>query len=215
MTTWTVPLVRLGRAASIAALCLALAGCSRALAPPVRYYVLNPLEPSAEAVADAATPLSVSLAVLRLPRHLERPQIVTRSTGNRLEVAERSRWGGSLKDNVMQVLARNLSILVPTTDITVAPRLTPAAADFVLEVEVLRFERGEGGRVRLSAMWRLFGGAERKLLVSRVSEMASPPVPLAGTLEPTVAAMGDLLGQLSRRIAESIRQQASAGRDGE
>ncbi len=79
-----------------------MSGCIGTSAPVTRFYVLNPLEAGAGTVGDDGrkAALSVEVAALRLPQYLERPQIVTRSAENRLELAEFHQWGGNLRKNL-------------------------------------------------------------------------------------------------------------------
>ena len=105
-----------------------LFGCMGATTPATRLYVLNPLDSGISLVSetDQKGSLSVEVASLRLPQYLERPQIITRSSGNRLERAEYHQWGGNLRKNMTRVLAKNLSQLLATPDIAISP-YRPAA----------------------------------------------------------------------------------------
>jgi len=110
---------------------------------------------------------------------------------------------------MMRVLARNLSILLATPDITIAPHRSDVPPDFRVELEVIQFERDAGGHVRLSAMWRLSEGGNRKLLATRVTDLTSSAVETGQkNLEPTVSAMNVLFGELSRIISREILDQA-------
>ena len=58
--------------------------------------------------------LTIGVGPIRFPDYLDRPGIVTRSSGNTIEIAEFDLWAGSLKDDFMRILAENLSILLGT-----------------------------------------------------------------------------------------------------
>ena len=58
-----------------------------------------------------AVDVAVVVASVRLPQYLERPQIVTRSGDNRLQLAEFDQWGGNLYQDMTRVLAQNLARL--------------------------------------------------------------------------------------------------------
>ncbi|MCP4044155.1 MAG: hypothetical protein GY731_19745, partial [Gammaproteobacteria bacterium] len=100
-----------------------LSGCITTDTPNTRFYVLNPLEPDAgQVVGDGAKgTLAVEVASLRLPQYLERPQIVTRSGKNRLELAEYHQWGGNIRKNMVRVMAKNLSQILATPNIAISP----------------------------------------------------------------------------------------------
>jgi len=190
-----------------------LSGCIKTTTPATRFYILNSLDSGANLVSktDRKDPLSVEVASLRLPQYLERPQIVTRSSGNRLELAEYHQWGGNLRKNMIRVLAKNLSQLLATTDIAISPHRPPAPPDFRVELEVMQFERNSRGQVTLSSQWRLSRGKDLKPLSTQITELTSPTVPTGSDLEPTVSAMSTLMGELSQIIAQAILKHLHGG----
>jgi uncharacterized lipoprotein YmbA len=183
-----------------------LCGCITTTTPATRFYLLNPLGPAATRISeiDVKAELSVEIVSLRLPQYLERPQIVTRSSKNRLELAEYHQWGGNLRKNMMRVLAQNLSRLLATPHIAIYPYRPTISPDFRVEMEVLQFERDFDEQVRLSAQWRLTRGKDLKLLTTRITDLAGP-VSLKGEgFEHTVSAMSKLFGELSQIIGSEI-----------
>jgi len=173
-----------------------LSGCLPSGIPPTRFYVLDPFDSGISLVKDAdqIPPLSIEIVSLRLPQYLERPQIVTRSNGNQLELAEFHQWGGNLRKNMTRVLAKNLSWLLDTPDISVYPRDPQIPPDFRIGLEVTRFERDPDGKVRLSSQWRL----------SRGKELESPTLPAGSDFGQTVSVMSGLMGELSKIIGQEI-----------
>jgi uncharacterized lipoprotein YmbA len=88
---------------------------------PARFYTLSPLAiPGTEAEA-AGQGVAIGVGPIKLPEHLDRPQIVTRTSRNELKLAEFDRWAGSLADDFSRVLAENLSILLSTDRVSVYP----------------------------------------------------------------------------------------------
>lgn len=184
-------------------------GCTSV--PPVRYYALNPLDPGPTVVTatQPQTSLSIEVGSLRLPQYLEKPQIVTRRSSSRLEVAEFHQWGGNLRKDMMRVLAKNLSQLLGTPRIFISPYSTQPLPDFRVELEVMKFERDPDGKVRLSVQWSLTEARDQKLLFAQITEMESPSVAVGPDMEPTVTTMSLLWGDLSRLIAETLWKHAS------
>jgi len=187
-------------------------GCSSA--PPTRFYVVTPLEGSAAAApSPASAPVpgpGVVVAGVRLPQYLERPQLVTRSGDNQLQLQEFHQWGGNLAKDLTRVLAENLSQLLRSDAVVAAPHTLRVRPDYRVEVEVLRFERAEDARVHLTAKWWLMRGADGAPLVGPTTTLASEPLPAAPTFEPTVAAMSRAYGELARAIAQEILRQPKA-----
>lgn len=188
---------------------LLLAGCATGDAPTTRFYVLGTLPGDSAPLSDARRdpPIAVDIATLRLPQYLERPQIVTRSARNELALAEFHQWGGNLAKNMTRVLARNLSLLLGTAEITVFSRRPPAPADVRVDIDVLQFERGPDRRVLLSAQWRLRSGADGAPRLARISELTSEAIEADAGMEATVEAMSRLLGELSIVIARAATEQ--------
>ena len=185
-------------------------GCVSSKAPATRFYVLNPLDPALRLVgnADRKPPLTIEVVSLRLPQYLERPQIVTRSSEIRLELAEFHQWGGNLRKDMIRVIAKNLSQLLATPHISIFSHRPQASPDFRVDLEVMKFERDPDNQVRLSVRWCLSGGGDGKPLTTQITDLVSPTVQTGSDMEPTVAAMSMLLGDLSRIIAETILKQA-------
>src|SRR5882757_4935 len=89
---------------------LLLSGCAES--KPARFYVLTPLMAAKEATAAKGPALGVGPVVI--PQYLDRPEIVTRSSDNRLDLANFDQWGGRFGDNITRALAENLSGLLKT-----------------------------------------------------------------------------------------------------
>jgi uncharacterized protein len=196
---------------AIAAFALALAvalatGCSSV--PPVRFYVVTPLAGPAPA-ARAPGP-RVVVAAVRLPEYLERPQLVTRSGDNRLQLEEFHQWGGNLAKDLTRVMAENLSLLLGSDAVVAAPHTLRVRPDYRVEIEVLRFERAGDARVHLTAKWWLQRGADGTPLASPTTALESAPLPEAASVELTVAAMSGVYGELSRVIAQAVARQQKA-----
>ena len=84
---------------------LLLGAC--ASSPPSSFYLLTPM--SAAPAVRGSGPI-VGVGPVRLADYLDRPQIVSRAAPNRLQVSEVHRWGGSLQDNLLLVLACLLTL---------------------------------------------------------------------------------------------------------
>jgi len=187
-----------------------LAGCMGNSTPATRFYVLNPLASDVTLVSEPENSgaISVEVASLHLPQYLDRPQIVTRSSENRLELAEYHQWGGNLRKNMMRTLAKNLSQLLATPHIAIAPYRPPTPPDFLVDMEVLQFEKDSGGQVQLSIQWRLSRGKDREVLKTQITDLTSPAVIEGRDFERIVSDMSLLLGELSQIVGQEILMHA-------
>ena len=194
---------------ALAAAALLLAACAGTGEQETRFYVIEPLARDTAPLDGApAPPVSLEVASVRLPRYLERPQIVTRAAGNEIALAEYRQWGGNLGKDLLRVLARNLSRLLATPEVAIFSRRAARAADFRIEADVLEFERGPDARVRLAVQWRVRRGAGAAPDVVRITELASEPVPAGAGMDATVAAMSALWSALSVEVAVAVAEAA-------
>jgi len=191
------------RIMALALLMLGVVGCAGSV-DPTRFYVLAPGGGAADAPRAAATQreLRVGIRSVDLPRYLERPQIVTRASANRLELADFHQWGAPLRQAVPVMLAENLARLVPTEQVAVFPWGRSFAPDAQVVVEISRLEGTLGGESVLAARWRIVGrsGEEIGQGASRFTEASG------ADYETLVAAHSRLIGALSRDIADAVRR---------
>jgi uncharacterized protein len=190
-------------------LVLSLAGCAGS-STPTRFYVLA----AADGVPTAASPgvngreLRVGIRRVELPRYLERPQIVTRASANRLELAEFHQWGAPLRLTVPALVAENLTRLLSSEQVQVFPWGRGFAPHAQVLVDVSRLEGALGGESVLAARWRILGPAGDEVGggTSRFTEASGPDY------ESLVAAQSRLVGLLSRDIAEGLRALDAEGK---
>ncbi|QFY42807.1 membrane integrity-associated transporter subunit PqiC [Candidatus Methylospira mobilis] len=183
---------------SVLTLLLLLVGCS---SPEPHYYVLADSASAAPRTVSAKTEVFVGVGPVDLPEYLDRPQIVTRSGRNELQLAEFDRWAGSLKDNVAQVLAENLRTQLPGNRVALYPWKRAAGIDYQVTVKIIRFDRSVDGDSVLNAHWVILDG-EGKQLAAHDAHYAEPP---AGSgYRATVAAMNRTLERFGNDVADAI-----------
>ncbi|HXX56964.1 MAG TPA: PqiC family protein [Thermodesulfovibrionales bacterium] len=189
-----------------------LTGCGGS--PSSKFYQLAPLQNKASVTRDVSSEQSmvVSIGPVRIPDYLDRPQIVTRSGRNELNLAEFNRWAGSLGDDVNRVLVEDVSSLLPADRFFVV-RWTPYIESQIpvsckVELHLERFEGTLGDSMLLRAKWGVFGKENRLLLKkeSVISEKMS-----GGSYDALVASMSNALERLSRDIADGIGSACPTG----
>jgi len=178
-------------------------GC--ASSPPTRFYTLSSLQEGGSERRE--TPFDQSLIIgvgpIKFPEYLDRAEIVTRSSSNKITLSDFDVWAGSLEKDFIRVLAENLSVLLSTEGVVVYPRLRPDLVKSQIMVDVIRFDGSLGGDVSLIARWAIFQGKERKLVLVRKSTIIEPSG--GKGYEAMVAADSRALEKLSREIAEVIK----------
>jgi uncharacterized lipoprotein YmbA len=198
--------VRLKTILAVAAAFL-LAGC---IAPtkPSRFYVLSAVEPLTERTPNG---IAVSVGPVSIPKYLDRPEIVTRPTPNALDLAQYDRWGGRLEDNVVQVLAENLSRRLKTSRVSTFPAEATTEADVRVMATITSFECvGDEGGCVLDARWRLSDANGNRPPVVRTFHTEEKAAG-AGYAD-KVAAMSRALNDLAVTIADAIEKRGVAAR---
>jgi len=198
---------RLINAAITGVLLLLLAGCGTlsARTDPSRFFTLSPLpqtEDTATKSGSASPGISLGIGPISFPGYLDRQEIVTRAAPNRIDLSENDRWAEPLEANFARTLSQNLSSLLQTERLMFYPWELNRRPTYQVEVEVLRFEANAAGDVQLSARWAV-SDVNKKTPLSKESRLARP-VKVKST-EASVAALSEALGDLSREIADAVR----------
>lgn len=183
----------------LTALTAVLSGCAGS--PRIDYYTLDAPPFSAAPGTDSAH-LSILLGPMTLAEMVDRPQLVIRTGGNRVEIVDTSRWAQPLKGETARVLAANLAREMGTLRVYLHGQGMAADPDIRVAVDILRFESLPGVEATIEALWtvrRKDGGTP---LTGR-SEIHEA-VPDEG-YDPLVAAHGRALAHISRDIAKAMR----------
>ena len=196
-------------------LAIALAACAAAcnvLAPQKdesKFFLLTPVGASA-AVAPASQggALSIGLGPVNFPQYLKRPEIVTRIGSDQLELSENRRWAEPLDANFQSVLAQDLARQLGSPQITPFPWYGTAHFDYQVEIQVSRFDVSSDGEARLTARWTIRDGANRNVLFA--TETTATAQVAAGDPAGSAALSQDV-GELSRQIADRIRELGAGG----
>lgn len=181
-----------------------LGGCSST--PPVAYYTLNTLPERQQEIPAAVMDNTIAVGVgpVEFPKFLDRPQIVTRKSQNQIEVSEFNRWAGSFPGDFSRVLAKNISILLPTDRVAVYPWGDQFTPTYQIKLEVEQFDGQLGERVVLDVTWMVTDQEGTNALVVRKSRVEEAV--LDKTYEALVEAKSNGLVTLSRTIVEELRK---------
>ena len=114
---------------------------------------------------------------------------------------------------MMRVLAKNFSQFLATPNVAIFPHHPSRPLDFLVELEVMQFERDSHGQVRLSTQWRLSRGKDRMPLATQMTDLTSATVPAGPDFGHTVSAMSTLLGELSQIIGREIVKNVNRSSD--
>lgn len=175
---------------------LCLAGCASQNA---KIYTLIALDTGTHM---AGPHVSVSVATVGIPKYLDRPQIVRRSSAVELGVAEFERWGEPLGDMVQRVLAEDLTRRLPPGSVVTTSRTLTGDETSSIELDLSRFDAEADGTIVLDGQWRIRRNGRGVSSPQSVQIMRRPA---DATTPATVKAMSDAIADLAARIAVKIR----------
>ncbi len=181
-----------------------LDGC--ASAPAQRFYTLGNQAPAAG--QPLPTGVAVKIAALTIPELVDRPQIVLRTTSNRVAVLDNQRWAESLKTGIVRVLATDLAAQLGTPVIGTPADRAGGKGELLVSIDITRFDSALDGMVQIDARWTVRGSTES----AATSAVASAQEASGATLDEVVAAHDRALGRIAAQIAATVRQVAGQGR---
>jgi len=198
---------RVSKILAVVALWISFASCA-ALAPradPSSYYILSAV-PEADFAAAKNTAaikanFSLGLGPIELPSYLDRQQIVTRSSTNRLSYAENDRWAAPLAESFSRVLAQNISHFLGPARVIQFPWQSNDAPNYQVKIEVLQFEADSDHEAWLTTRWSVID-RNKKILISQRSQLHRRAV--SSSTEDSVKALSATLAVLSREIAKAL-----------
>ncbi|MFZ0611639.1 MAG: PqiC family protein [Desulfobacterales bacterium] len=193
-----------------AAAVIITAGCL-GKSSPTRFYDLTPLTKD-QARSEGERPArnkAVGVGPVNLADYLDQSSLVTRTGDNRLIHAEFDQWAGSLKNNLVNTLAENIGLLLPTDRLYIYPWRLSGPVDYQVLVDVVQFDGRPGADAMLVARWSILGSRESEPLVANRSSIREPVQ--GPDYAAMVAAQSRALAKLSREIVAAI-QAASQGR---
>lgn len=201
-------LLRLRFAVALSAM-VAAAGCSPLAPRPdlTKFYLLTPASNPGAQNPSSSVGRTIGLGPVHFPDYLSRDQVVTRLSPNQVEISDTNRWAEPLNINFTQVLSTDLAEQLPSDRVVTFPWNLPAALDYQLRIEVTRFEADHDGSADLSAHWTLIDSRHGRQLFADESHLKDTINP--GESAGGAAALSRLLNELSRQIAQRIRQAES------
>ena len=187
-----------------------MSGCSL-LAPrpdPARFYVLATLTElgAADETGDARNRFILGVGPVRFPSYLERSQLATRVAPSRIEYSENAWWAEPPENDFTRTVASNLAMLLQTDRVAVYPWFKIPPFDYIVSMDIVRFEATADGTAVLKVRWAVRDGKSDAYLRMRESNI-NEPFSAAGA-DASVEALSRAVGTLSRQIATEIEALA-------
>ena len=189
---------------------LILGGClGKGTQKATRFYLLQPISgiSSGERASVEGEGVMLAIGPVRVREYLNRPQIVTRTQENKIMLHDFHSWGEPLDKNFTAVLGGNLSNLLSTDRIVFFPWRERPNFDYQIVVDVMRFDGDLGEEALLIVHYQIWAvgeseGEERRVGIWKSSFSRQTK---DDSYQALVSAMSELVGDLSREIAEKIK----------
>jgi uncharacterized lipoprotein YmbA len=199
----------IGAVAFLVAIMPFLTACGTS--PSSRYYALSSMTTVNQPPEKMQNKDVIVVAVghIGIPEYLDRQEIVTRDSRNKLTLGDFDLWGGSLESDVSRVLVDNLSVLLTQKGINIVSWRARVPFTHTITISMTRFEAA-GDVVILKAQWGIIeqGGQAAETIKESVITK-----PLAGKeYDDVVAAMSDALADLSKEIAIAVEKAVEKAR---
>ncbi len=175
-----------------------LGGCGSS--PKASFYTLAP--DATLASTGNTAPVRVVIGPVTVPDLIDRPQIVTRAAGSRVDIDEFARWAEPLKTDIARVIAADLGRLLGSAQVNVFDAGAGAAPAWRVRVDVMRFDSMPGDSVTIDVQWTIRPPGKSDVVMGR--SVAYEPVKGPG-YDALVTAHDRALVSVSRDIASAIR----------
>ena len=169
---------------------------------PSRFYTLD----SAVTPGPApAAPYSVMIGAVSIPATVDQPQFVVQVAANRVEVDEFHRWAAPLNDSIARAVTGDLAAQLGTTNVATA-QLSNFTPDYVVTIEIQRFESTRGRTALIEAIWAVRKTVTGETLSGRTTAREDVQ---GDTFDALAAAHSRALATVSNDIATAIRAEAN------
>ncbi len=188
-------------------ICIGAIGCKNTT-PPVSFYTLTPVTKSdvPPDVQQTLEHVTIGVGPINFPRTLQRPQIVTRPSANRLDLSEFHRWGGDLKQDFLNVLVQNISMISGSNQVFKYPWSNTSEPRYRISLDVNQFDGRLGESVLLNIIWEIKEAGAGNKNTDIISSIIEQPVP-GNDYNALVEAQSNALKILSIEIIDKIKQK--------
>jgi uncharacterized lipoprotein YmbA len=168
--------------------------------------VIATTSPSAGSAGQATSALpGIIISAVTIPELIDRPQIVTRDSSNRVIVSEQNLWAESVKSGISRTLAtrlaRAMSDAGKPVQVAAYPQSSIAVPYLRITIDVVRFDAVPNGEAVVDALWSIRRPSDG--MVRTGHTVASSPI--SGTkYEAIVGAWNEAVGAVDRDIAASV-----------
>jgi uncharacterized lipoprotein YmbA len=144
----------------------------------------------------------IGVGPVKIPKYLDRPQMVTKDKKGILKFDEFDRWGESLDLGLARLVREDLTVMLPKAKLTLYPWDLGVAVKYQVTLEVVQLDCELDKDIHFVVQWMIIDAQNSKTLIIKRSEFRQPILlqnysGLAKTLSTACAS-------LSNEIAEAL-----------
>ncbi len=178
--------------------CVLAAGVAACASAPSHFYTLSAVAPQAAAQSKVA----IAVGPVTIPPAIDRPQIVVTTGPNQVALDDFNRWASPVQDNLVRVVADNLTAILGTPRVMLYPTIANDV-DFRVQIEVRNFESTPGKSAALDAVWTVRRIKDGKSETGRTS--VREPIEGGAGYDALAAAHSRAVAKMSQQIADAVR----------
>jgi uncharacterized protein len=187
----------------ILAAALLLPAC--ASSPPTHFVTLAAVSPVGETVPALSFPVQVD--AVHIPATIDRNAVVRLTGSNTLSIDDQDHWGAPLGEMTRNVLAQDLAKRLPARTVIMPDAPSSPNTEHIV-VNIATFREEAHGQVRLKGSWTLLKGDPARPVLTRDIDLECNAS--GSDADEQAAAMSQLVGQLSDRIASDLAAARAA-----
>jgi uncharacterized lipoprotein YmbA len=175
-----------------------MTGCFGGYSPDSTFYTLQTIENVAPLSQKS---LSLGVNLPELPEYVDKPQIVSiLSVNSELNIDETNRWGEDLDIMLQRVVSNDLRAYLPKASIKPRTSLLEQYK-YILNMEVVRFDMIKNTEACLDVLWSIKNGNTFDVVYRGKTSLS---MPLRGGYNDYVKVMSEMVGQMSKQIAQRL-----------
>lgn len=178
--------------------CIQLKGST----PPSHFFVLESITNSTDILSDRS--LIVAIELVEFPEYLMRSQIVTQRQKTIFHISDIQRWATPLEDQVLNLIANNLKLLLPESTVVISPWQSNRHVDYNLQISVKKLSGILGQETDVDIRWQLADQGGGKYRGHYIDQR-----PIDDSYESLVKALNRGLEGLSRELATALAKPGS------
>lgn len=180
---------------------MVITACS-ASGPATTYYGFTENTTSSDASAAAALNVTVGIGPVILPGYLDNPAVISRKSGNRVNVSGYHAWAEPLDEGMARIIASNVSNRIQQSTPYAFPWDSRDRPDWQIKIKVEKFDGVRGDVLMFTAQWTAFSLSDSTLVMSgreTISLALDSP-----SYENYVQVMNEALVQFSETLADKL-----------